>query len=185
MKSGMARWLAAVLRGIRRRARSGAKVGGHFFLRCYRGGELVWEAPADNLVPNVMLQHILDTEFLSGTPIGTWYLGLTNASPSPAAGDTMASHAGWTEFTTYSEGVRQTWTKTRSGQTVSNSASKAQFTVSTGGTIGGAFITSDNTKGGTAGTLGACAPLTGGNRAVVISDVVVLQYDFSAADDGV
>ncbi|GAG46997.1 unnamed protein product, partial [marine sediment metagenome] len=36
--------------------------------------------------------------------------GLTDGTPTPAAGDTMASHGGWTEVVAYDEGVRQTLT---------------------------------------------------------------------------
>ena len=81
--------------------------------------------------------------------------GLTGTTPSPAAGDTMASHSGWTEVTAYDESVRQTLTLgSVSAGSVSNTASKAVFTVSTNSTvIGGAFTVTDNTKGGSTGTL--------------------------------
>jgi len=61
-----------------------------------------WHAVAENLVVNVGLQHILDVVFAGDESahanIDPWYVGLTAADPSPAAADTMASHAGWTEF---------------------------------------------------------------------------------------
>ena len=146
---------------------------------------LKWKDKTHNLVTNVGLQHAIDTEFESGSQVTTWYVGLTNTSPSPAAGDTMASHAGWTENANYDESVRETYTSTRSNQTTSNSASKASFTIDTDSqTIGGAFICSDNTKSGSSGTLWCCAAFSGGDKSADDDDVINVQYDITFADDG-
>lgn len=148
--------------------------------------KMVWADAGHNLVVNVGLQHILDILFVSATTqVDPWYVGLTSATPTIAAADTMASHAGWTENQNYSEGVRQTYTDVRSGQAVTNSAAKAAFSISTDAqSIGGAFLTSDNTKGGTSGTLLCGVAFTGGNKAADDGDTLNVQYDFSAADDG-
>ena len=60
-----------------------------------------------------------------------WYVGLTDDSPTPAAGDDSASHAGWTEFTEYTETVLQTWTVNGNadGGSVTNSSSTADFSI--------------------------------------------------------
>jgi len=142
-----------------------------------------WRAVAENLVVNVGLQHILDIVFSAGSQVDPWYVGITAADPSPAAGDTMASHGGWTEFTNYDEGARQAWVEVRSDQSMDNSASKAAFTISQdSSSIGGAFLNSAAT--GTAGTLMCCAAFTGGNKAADDDDTLEVQYTFSAADDG-
>jgi len=142
-----------------------------------------WRAVAENLVVNVGLQHILDVVFSGSSQETTWYVGLTAADPSPAAGDTMASHGGWTEFTDYDEAARQEWVEVRSGQSMDNSASKASFTISQdSSSIGGAFLNPD--ASGTAGTLMCCAAFTGGNKAADDDDTLEVQYTFSAADDG-
>jgi len=170
------------------RGKSRIKVGGHFVMEC-RGpdGKLKWRDTIENLVVNVGLQHILDIIFTgAGGQVATWYLGLTTGSPSPAAGDTMGSHAGWTEYVNYSEGTRPAFAETRTGQQVDNSAAKAAYSINgAGGTVGGAFLTSDSTKSGTSGTLMSCGALSGGNRSVTSGDTVNLQYTFTAADDGV
>lgn len=146
-----------------------------------------WADIAENLTVNVGLQHILDILFVSATAqIDPWYLGLTAASPSPAAGDTMLSHVGWTEFINYTEGVRQTYADVRSSQQVTNNASKASFAINTNSSsIGGAFLTSDSAKSGTAGTMLCCAAFTGGDKAADNGDTLEVEYQFSAADDGV
>ena len=165
---------------------SGIKVGGNFQVICRdKDGREKWRDTIDNLVVNVGLQHILDIVFSGGTQIDPWYVGLTGSTPSPAAGDTMGSHAGWTEFQNYDEGTRQTWVEVRSGQSMDNSASKAAFTISAdSSTIGGAFLTSDNTKGGTTGTLMAAGAFSGGDKSADDDDTLEVTYTFSAADDG-
>lgn len=175
-----ARCTLSVKRGMGER--SGVRVGGVFFMECYdKHGNLKWRDPAKNLVTNAGLQHILDSEFGGDTQVTTWYVGLTAGSPTPAAGDTLASHAGWTEFSNYS-GDRKEWVEVRSGQTMSNSASKAQFSITGGTTVGGAFLCS--AVNGTSGTLMCVAASTEGNRTVANGDTLNIQYDFSAADDG-
>jgi hypothetical protein len=132
------------------------------------------------------LQYLLDAAYLGAVgAISPWYLGLTGATPVPADADTALLHPGWTEFVNYSQPVRPTYTAVRAAQTMSNAAALAQFTITVGGTIGGAFMVSSNVKGGGAGTLHCCAPFSVGNRTVVPTDDVFLQYDCGAADDGV
>ena len=66
----------------------------------------------------------------------------------------MASHAGWSESTVYSNANRPTFTPGAvSGQSVDNSASKAVFNINGSATITGAFMTTNNTKGGSTGIL--------------------------------
>jgi len=163
---------------------SGIKVGGRFELVCRdRHGKVKWRDEAKNLVTTEGLQHILDILFVSATAqIDPFYVGLMDASPSPAAGDTLASHVGWTEFDEYT-GDRQEYVDVRSSQTVTNGASVASFPITgAGGGVGGAFLASAAT--GTSGTLLCGAALSGGNRVVAASDTVEVTYTFSAADDG-
>ena len=128
---------------------------GHYIARAkYPDGTLKWEEEFDNLITNAGLDYQIGVALASTTQITTWYLGLKNAG-APAAGDTMASHAGWTENVSYDEANRLTWTPGAvSGQAVSNSATPVTFTASANGQeIAGAFLVSNNTKSGTTGTL--------------------------------
>ena len=124
----------------------------------------------------------------STTQVTTWYLGLygAGASNTPAAGDTMASHAGWTEVTAYSNANRVTATfvapSALNPSVVTNTASPAVFNINGTATVGGAFLTSDNTKGGTTGTLFSAADFgSPGDRSVVNSDTLSVTYTFSLA----
>lgn len=167
--------------------KQGVKLGGVFHVKCFdKHGNLKWEDTAPNLVTNVGLEFILDILFVSATTqLDPFYVGLTDGTPTAAAGDTMLSHAGWSEVTAYDEAVRQTYVDVRSGQSVSNTASKATFTIDTNSTtIGGAFLISDSTKGGTSGTLLCVAAFTGGDKSADDDDSLEVTYTFSAADDG-
>jgi hypothetical protein len=160
---------------------------GHYVVECYdKDGNLKWVAESDNLVVNAGLQYTAGAALTGTTPITTWYLGLYGAAASnnPAATDTMSSHAGWTEVTAYSEATRpqaQFAAATNANPSVvTNSANKAVFTVNATTTVGGAFLTSSNTKGGTTGTLFSAADFQSpGDRAVVSGDLLNVTYTYS------
>ncbi len=164
------------------------RFGGVFTLICYdKNGMEKWRDQAKNIVPNAALQDILDVYFPAGagTAPTNLYVGLTDGTPTVAAGDTMASHAGWAEVTAYTEATRPAYTDVRINQTVSNSAAKAAFSINAAATIGGAFLTTNNVKGGTTGILFCVAAANNGDRAMQSGDTLNVQYDFTAADDGV
>jgi len=154
---------------------------GRFDVIC-RGpdGKVKWTDYAENLVVYEGLNHILDVLFISTTgQIDPWYVGLCGASPAPANADTLASHAGWTEFASYT-GDRKEYVDARSNQQVTNSASKASFSINQdSSTIGGAFLASAAT--GTSGALLCCAAFTGGNKSADNGDTLEVTYTFSAA----
>ena len=135
------------------------------------------------LVVTAGLNKLLDAMFKTGLASPTWYVGLVANSPSPtyAAGDTTASHAGWTESVSYSNATRPTWTPGAvSGGAVDNSAAKASFTVNATDTIAGAFLADNNTKGGSTGTLygeGSFAT----PRSVLSGDSLSVEIDLSAS----
>ncbi len=132
---------------------------GEYFFEQWRDGKLIGLHPIRNLVTTVGRNYMLDAAFNAASQLSSWYLGLidaTSGTPVPALSDTSASHSGWTEFTTYSEGARQAWTKNAaSGSAIAN-ATPGTFTIGTvasGTLLGGGFVISNSTKGGTTGTL--------------------------------
>jgi hypothetical protein len=172
------------------KAGEAAQATGVYHVECRdKDGNLKWTAKSKNLVVNAGLQYMAGSALTSVTQITTWYLGLygAGASNTPAAGDTMASHAGWVEYTNYSNANRVTATfataTTANPSVVTNSASPAAFNISgAGGTVGGAFLTSQNTKGGTTGTLFSAADFgSPGDRTVVNGDTLSVTYTFSLA----
>lgn len=122
-------------------------------LRFIRGPQLKWISQTYNLVTDEGETELLNRGYNGGT--FTDYVGLTDGTPSFAEGDTMSSHAGWTEDQDYTEANRQDFVPgTAASQSLDNSSSPASFSInSDSNTTGGAFVTTDNTKGGTTGTL--------------------------------
>ena len=166
-----------------------AKATGVFEIKCHdKDGNLKWEAQSKNLVVNVGLAYMAGTALTSTTQITTWYLGLygAGASNTPAAGDTMSSHAGWTEVVAYSNATRVAATfvaaTTANPSVVTNTASPATFNINGTTTVGGAFLTSGSAKSGTTGTLFSAADFgSPGDRSVVNSDTLSVTYTFSLA----
>ena len=166
-----------------------AKATGLFEIKCHdKDGNLKWEAQSKNLVVNAGLAYMAGSALTSVTQITTWYLGLygSGASNTPAAGDTMSSHAGWTEVVAYSNATRVAATfataTTANPSVVTNSASPATFNINGTTTVGGAFLTSGSAKSGTTGTLFSAADFgSPGDRSVVSSDTLSVTYTFSLA----
>ena len=136
-----------------------------------------------NLVTTAGLNKYLDATLKTGLTTPAWYLLLTDGTPTVAAGDTMASHAGWVEVTAYSESVRQTWTPgTISAGSVDNSGSVATFTVNADNTtIGGAGLVDVSTKGGTTGTLLGVGAFTGGDQILDSGSTIEVTATFTQA----
>jgi len=113
-----------------------------------RDGNEKWRESARNILVNTGLDLLLNSGFG-----GTEYLGLKGGG-APAAGDTMASHATWSEITNYTEASRPTYAHAAAAsQAITNSASKAQFSINATTSIYGIFCATNGTKGGTTGTL--------------------------------
>jgi hypothetical protein len=137
-------------------------------------GKLKWREEIKNLVVNAGLDDALDKYFKGSAYTAAHYVGLTTGTPSFAAGDTLASHAGWTEVTAYDEATRQlaVWGAVGSQQ-VSNTASKATFTISTDSTtLGGAFLATNNVKGGSTGSLYGGGAFSGGDQTIDDDDIL-------------
>lgn len=159
--------------------------GGIFTVQCFDSeGNLKWEEKAHNLVVNEGLQDMNAKYFTGSTYTAAWYLGLITgpaASTSISANDTLATHAGWSENTSYS-GNRKAVTfgspTLADPSVISNTASPAQFSMTGTTTIAGAFLTNVNT--GTSGILFSASDFQApGDRSVVSGDTLNVTYQFS------
>lgn len=116
-------------------------------------GRQKWVEVFDNLVVDVGLNEYLERIYKSSGFTASDFVGI-KATGAIVAGDTMAAHGGWSELTIYSNGTRPAFTPGAvASESVDNSASKAVFNINAGGTVTGAFISDDNTKGGSTGIL--------------------------------
>lgn len=164
-----------------------ASAKGVYTLECRDAqGNLKWSEVISNLVVNQGLQD-MNAKYFTGTGYtATWFIGLYGAASSnnPAASDTAASHAGWTEITPYSNATRPTCTfgtpSTANPSVATNSASPAAFTINATATVGGAFLISNSTKGGTTGVLFSASDFQApGDRTVASGDTLNVTYTFS------
>lgn len=163
--------------------KEGIKFNFHWHVECLdKNGKRKWVDEFDNLIVNTGLDDALDKWLKGSGYTASFFVGLTDGTPTQAAGDTMASHTGWTEVTAYSETVRQTLTLgSVSSQSVDNSASKASFSINGSTTVGGAFVTTNNTKGGTSGTLISVGDFTGGDRSLSNGDTLNVTITITAS----
>lgn len=154
-----------------------------YHIECFGAdGKLKWEDHISNVVANVGLDDLLDKYLKGSAYTAAFYVGLTDGTPTVAAGDTMASHAGWAEVTAYSESVRETLTLgTVASQSVNNGDNKASYSINGSATVGGCFVTTDNTKSGSSGTLYSVGAFTGGDRSVVNGDTLNVTVTCTAA----
>jgi len=176
----------AYLESTKRLNVGGIQYDNIYYVECLdQDGNLKWEDVAHNIVVDVGLVHTLDVVLYSTAKTTNWYLGLTTGSPAFNATDTMASGLP-TEYQNYSAGTRpqldfSPGATNESPSGASLAATQISFTItSPGGTVGGAFITDTNTKGGTSGLLYGGAAFTGGNKSVSTNDTLNVNVTVNA-----
>ena len=108
-----------------------------------------------NLIPQQGINYVIGALDGTGSVIPAWYLGVFKNDYTPV-NNTTASALPTTigEHTGYDEGSRPPWTPTYDNiGRLDNEGSLAEFTMNQDVTLYGAFIVSESTKGGGAGTL--------------------------------
>lgn len=166
-------------------------IKGHYVVKCYdKEGNLKWEDEIHNLVATVGKNLTLDT-ILAGsgfTTVGPFMGLISSVSYSAiAAGDTMSSHAGWTEAGPTNApnytGNRATLAFSAASGGSKSLSANASFAISETGTVKGAFVVTGsgavNTKDSTAGTLFSAGLFTGGDKAVGNGDTLSVSYTVS------
>jgi hypothetical protein len=158
--------------------------GGVYTVECVGAdGQIKWTETFHNIVVNQGLQDMNTKYFVGSAYTAAWYLGLVQGpggSNTYAAGDTLPTHAGWTETAAYS-GSRKAVTfgtaTTADPSVISNSASVASFAMNATVTVAGAFLT--NVASGTSGILFSVGSFTGGDKFVDSGDTLNVTYTFS------
>jgi hypothetical protein len=168
-----------------------AEAHGRYEVECIGAdGQLKWREVIENVVCTVGKNLMLDSALAGSTytVVGP-YMGLISSTSytAVAAGDTMASHAGWleaggTNAPTYS-GNRKTavWSAATAG---SKSLSAAlSFAITSSGTVKGAFLNfgtgAVNTKDDTNGVLWSAGTFATGDKAVVNGDTLNCNFSTS------
>ena len=144
-------------------------------------GELKGVYDFPNGIVDEGLDSILDVQFHAASQITTWYIGLVDNSgwTAFADADTLASHAGWSESTNYSEANRVEWEEdAASSRSITNSTT-ADFSVNANGNMKGIFVSSNNVKStGNTGTLWSTAAFSS-VVAVTNGDTLKVTYTVS------
>lgn len=123
--------------------------GCRFVVVCHgQDGAEKWREDVNNLVLTAGKTDIIDKYLKASAYTAAWYLLLKGVG-TISAGDTLASHGGWSEVTPYA-GNRPaiTWGTTSSG---SNTSSGVVININATAAVAGAGISTVNT--GTSGTL--------------------------------
>jgi hypothetical protein len=147
--------------------------------------ERKWHDGFRNTVTDGGANDLLDKYFSGSTYTAAWYVGLISSTSytAIAAGDTMASHAGWTEAATnqptYSQANRPQLAFNSASSRSKATSSAAAFSITGTGTAKGAFITTNNTKAGTTGILYSAGLFSGGDRAVINGDTINVSATLS------
>ena len=165
-----------------------AHATGKFKLECFdQQGNLKWVAEESNLVVNTGLAQMANSALAGVAQVTLWYVGLygAQATNNPAATDTAALHPGWTEIVPYGNATRPQAVfvagSAANPTVVTNSASPASFLINATATVGGAFVISNSTKGGSTGILFSAADFTTADRSVLTGDILNVTYTFSLA----
>lgn len=159
-------------------------VKGRYVAECVGAdGQVKWREEFDNLVTTAGKNDMLD-KYLAGSTwtTGTVYMGLKSTG-TPAAGDTMSSHATWTELNiSASSGARQsvTFSSASGGAKAASSAVAWSITAAGPTTVYGCFIVigGSATNGNTTGTLFSAGDF-GTSRSVVSGDTLNVSYSVS------
>jgi hypothetical protein len=146
-----------------------------------RNGNVKWSESFDNLVTTVGKNKMLD-ETLAGSSwtTGTVYMMLKGAG-SAAAGDTMSSHAGWSELNiSASSGERQSVTFAAASSGSKATSSAVSWSITGSGTVAGVAIVigGTSTNGNTTGTLFSAGDFSA-SRSVINGDTLNVTYSAS------
>ncbi len=174
---------------VRPQSAEGVGAGGVYTVECRdASGNVKWSDSFHNLVVNQGLQDMNSKYFSGSGYTAAWYIGLVTGPGSGtafAAGDTLASHIGWTENTAYSGnrkaavfGTATTLDPSVINNAVATGGTPAVFTMTSNAqTIAGAFLCS--VASGTSGVLFSAGDFTGGDKIVDSGDTLTVTYAFS------
>lgn len=168
------------------KANAGLRFGGAFIvgIRNKETGVIRDETVELNMVVAQGRQHVLDTVFDSGTQVTEWYVGIFEGNYTVLDTVTAATVAGAaTECTAYDESTRPVYDTASpiEDDTATNADARATFTFNATKTVYGAFIISDDAKGGTDGVLLAISRFTT-PKSMAAPEELVVSYLFTVAD---
>lgn len=161
--------------------RQGLFIAGVFSARVDGGPRDVFP----NTFVNEGLDDVLQVYFHGTSQRTGFFIAPFSNNVTPAAGLTAATFAATQgEFTNYTESTRVAWVEAAaSGQSISNSASPARFTIGTGGgTVWGAGMLSASAKSATTGVLPAAGKFGDEALTLTAGSKLDVEYAIDAQD---
>jgi hypothetical protein len=148
-----------------------------------KDGKFLWRDEYKNIVFDAAIADLLDVYFRDGVKKPVWYVGLINSPATLLAGDTAASHPGWSENGNYTNTTRRVVNFSPViNKQINSVGNKAVFTLTgAGGNIFGTFLASNEVKNSTAGILYAAAPFATGSKNLTATDVLTISVVISGA----
>lgn len=159
---------------------------GCFHVTCHSPeGRLLWRERVANAITYGGLDDLLAAGFKGGTQRSNWYLGLLDAVSYTGVSldDTLSSHSGWTELTSYTSSTRPGWTTLAGQKGFLGNTSPRSFTLNANAAIKGLFLASDSTKGGTSGILWSTG-LYAATRSLLSGQILGVTYSVQASGGG-
>ncbi len=159
---------------------SNIKLSSVYKFDCYRDNKLVWTETKENLVVNTGLELAMDCIFgVIETP--TFYVGLIGNNSSIFPEDTASDHS-FEEFLGTTNNLRSVAHFAKGdfvGDTFTYVSADTQFMIGAAGSIYGAFLITEGTKGGGMGVLYG-ASIMAASKPVVPGDALLVTITVSA-----
>ena len=166
---------------------------GYYVTECYdKDGNLKWSDYIQNVVTDQGRNHMLGVQFRSVTQVTAWYIGLissvkgANVYATVANTDTQASHSNWAQCNSnnapdFSQTSNRLITFATAASKAIASSNATVFSVTTSGTVKGAFLTTNPNKsnlgaGPTTGFLYSAGLFSAGDKIVSNGDTLNVSY---------
>jgi hypothetical protein len=168
---------------------SNMQIEGRVRVEHYRDGKCLWDdwEPEPNIVPTVGLNHFLDVVMGAVAKSTTWYVGIFKNNVAPLAGHTATELGSVGSYGECQDADYDLPLTNRpeyidvaaAAGVMTNTASKAQFTIAATITVYGAAMVDVQAKTSAAGTMLA-AKLFTNSRAVIDNDELFVTYQMTA-----
>jgi hypothetical protein len=146
---------------------------GKYHVECVGAdGVVKWTEDFDNLVTTEGKNYLLDVGLRAQAQLTAWYVGLKSTGAA-VAGDTLPTHASWTEVTPYAGNRLALTVASAAAAGVLSSSSATSYSINATNTVFGCFICSVNT--GTSGKLYSAGDF-GASKAVSSGDTLNVSY---------
>lgn len=161
------------------------QASGRYEVECYGpDGRLKWRDTIHNVITTVGKNDWLDKYIGGSSYTATVRMGLKGTGTA-VAGDTQASHAGWSEVglanaPTYT-GNRPTPSFSAASGGVKSTSAAVSFAITSSGTVAGCFINNGGsaTKDDTTGVLFSAGDFSGGSKTVANGDTLNVSYSLT------